>query len=63
MRTGGWTYGFSRTTGALASLTRNGRNLLCEPQAIDVFRVPVGGELEYTDEVTLMRAFQGRTEL
>ena len=44
VRTGGWTYGFSRTTGALASLTRNGRNLLCEPQAIDVFRVPVGGE-------------------
>lgn len=25
--------------------------------------VPVGGELEYTDEVTLLRAFQGRTTL
>ena len=25
--------------------------------------VPVGGELEYTDEVTLSRAFQGRREL
>ena len=25
--------------------------------------VPVGGELEYTDEITLMRAFQGRREV
>ena len=25
--------------------------------------VPVGGDLEYTDEVTLLRAFEGRTEL
>ena len=25
--------------------------------------VPVGGELEYTDEVTLLRAFQGRREI
>ena len=25
--------------------------------------VPIGGELEYTDEVTLLRAFQGRREL
>ena len=25
--------------------------------------VPVGGDLEYIDEVTLFRALQGRTEL
>ncbi len=25
--------------------------------------VPVGGELEYTDEVTLLRAFEGRTKI
>ena len=40
---------------------------LIKPMGIKVTRiahgVPVGGELEYTDEVTLMRAFQGRTEL
>ena len=27
------------------------------------YGVPVGGELEYTDEVTLLRAFEGRTTL
>ena len=40
---------------------------LIKPMGVKVTRiahgVPVGGELEYTDEVTLMRAFQGRTEL
>lgn len=40
---------------------------LIKPMGIKVTRiahgVPVGGELEYTDEVTLLRAFQGRTEL
>ena len=40
---------------------------LIKPMGIKVTRiahgVPVGGELEYTDEVTLMRAFQGRREL
>ena len=40
---------------------------LIKPMGIRVTRiahgVPVGGELEYTDEVTLLRAFQGRTEL
>jgi recombination protein RecR len=40
---------------------------LIEPMGVKVTRiahgVPVGGELEYTDEVTLLRAFQGRTEL
>ena len=40
---------------------------LIKPMGIRVTRiahgVPVGGELEYTDEVTLMRAFQGRREL
>ena len=40
---------------------------LIKPMGIRVTRiahgVPVGGELEYTDEVTLMRAFQGRQEL
>ena len=40
---------------------------LIKPMGVRVTRiahgVPVGGELEYTDEVTLMRAFQGRTEL
>ncbi|MBO4799478.1 MAG: recombination protein RecR, partial [Lachnospiraceae bacterium] len=25
--------------------------------------VPVGGDLEYIDEVTLLRALEGRTEL
>ena len=40
---------------------------LIKPMGVKVTRiahgVPVGGELEYTDEVTLLRAFQGRTEL
>ena len=40
---------------------------LIKPMGVRVTRiahgVPVGGELEYTDEVTLMRAFQGRTEI
>ena len=40
---------------------------LIKPMGIRVTRiahgVPVGGELEYTDEITLLRAFQGRTEL
>lgn len=40
---------------------------LIKPMDIKVTRiahgVPVGGELEYTDEVTLLRAFQGRREL
>ena len=40
---------------------------LIKPMGIKVTRiahgVPVGGELEYTDEITLMRAFQGRREV
>ncbi|MBQ4451631.1 MAG: recombination protein RecR [Clostridia bacterium] len=40
---------------------------LIKPMGIRVTRiahgVPVGGELEYTDEITLMRAFQGRREV
>ncbi len=40
---------------------------LIKPLGVRVTRiahgVPVGGELEYTDEVTLMRAFQGRREI
>ena len=40
---------------------------LIKPMGIAVSRiahgVPVGGELEYTDEVTLLRAFEGRTRL
>ena len=40
---------------------------LIKPMGIRVTRiahgVPVGGELEYTDEITLLRAFQGRREL
>ena len=40
---------------------------LIKPMGIKVTRiahgVPVGGELEYTDEVTLLRAFQGRREV
>lgn len=40
---------------------------LIKPMGVKVTRiahgVPVGGELEYTDEVTLLRAFQGRREL
>ena len=40
---------------------------LLKPMGVKVSRiahgVPVGGELEYTDEVTLLRAFQGRREL
>ena len=40
---------------------------LIRPMGIKVTRiahgVPVGGELEYTDEVTLLRAFQGRREI
>ena len=40
---------------------------LIRPLGVRVTRiahgVPVGGELEYTDEVTLLRAFQGRREI
>jgi recombination protein RecR len=40
---------------------------LIKPMGIKVTRiahgVPVGGELEYTDEVTLSRAFEGRREI
>ena len=40
---------------------------LIKPMGVRVTRiahgVPVGGELEYTDEVTLLRAFQGRREI
>lgn len=40
---------------------------LIKPTGIKVTRiasgVPVGGDLEYTDEVTLLRALDGRTEL
>ena len=40
---------------------------LLKPMGVTVTRiahgVPVGGELEYTDEVTLLRAFQGRITL
>ena len=40
---------------------------LIKPLGVRVTRiahgVPVGGELEYTDEITLMRAFQGRREV
>ena len=40
---------------------------LIKPLGVKVTRiahgVPVGGDLEYTDEVTLMKAFEGRREL
>lgn len=40
---------------------------MIKPMGIRVTRiahgVPVGGDLEYTDEVTLLRAFQGRREV
>ena len=40
---------------------------LVKPTGIKVTRiasgVPVGGDLEYIDEVTLLRALQGRTQL
>ena len=40
---------------------------LLKPLGIKVTRlaygIPVGGDLEYIDEVTLLRALEGRTEL
>ena len=40
---------------------------LIKPMGVKVTRiahgVPIGGELEYTDDVTLLRAFQGRREI
>ena len=40
---------------------------LIKPSGIKVTRiasgVPVGGDLEYIDEVTLLRALEGRTEI
>ncbi len=40
---------------------------LIKPMGVKVSRiahgVPVGGDLEYTDEVTLLKAFEGRREL
>ncbi len=42
-------------------------NKLIKPTGIKVTRiasgVPVGGDLEYVDEVTLLRALEGRVEL
>ncbi len=42
-------------------------NKLIKPTGIKVTRiasgVPVGGDLEYIDEITLLRALEGRTEL
>ena len=49
---------------------RNNGNVfskLIKPTGIKVSRiargVPVGGDLEYIDEVTLLRALEGRTQL
>ena len=43
------------------------QNKLIKPTGIKVSRiasgVPVGGDLEYIDEVTLLRALEGRTAL
>ena len=40
---------------------------LVKPMGIKVTRIargiPVGGDLEYTDEITLMRALEGRSEM
>ena len=40
---------------------------LIKPMGVRVTRiahgVPVGGDLEYTDEITLLKAFEGRREL
>lgn len=40
---------------------------LIKPSGVKVSRiasgVPVGGDLEYIDEVTLLRALEGRTQL
>ena len=36
---------------------------LIKPAGIKASGVPVGGDLEYIDEVTLLRALEGRTEL
>jgi recombination protein RecR len=40
---------------------------MIKPMGVRVTRiahgVPVGGDLEYTDEVTLLRAFQGRRDV
>ena len=40
---------------------------LIKPSGIKVSRIargiPVGGDLEYTDEITLMKAFEGRSEI
>lgn len=40
---------------------------LVKPMGIKVTRlahgIPIGGDIEYTDEVTLVKAFEGRTEI
>ena len=40
---------------------------LVKPMGVKVTRIargiPVGGDLEYTDEVTLMKALEGRSEM
>lgn len=40
---------------------------LVKPMGIKVTRIargiPVGGDLEYTDEITLMKALEGRSEM
>lgn len=55
------------TNSSLEETTAMYISKLIKPTGIKVSRiasgVPVGGDLEYIDEVTLLRALEGRTEL
>ena len=55
--------GVERSVSISKSYKLASREFHPQSSVIDVDGVPVGGELEFTDEVTLMRAFQGRTEV
>ena len=53
--------------GAILSIPISYLSKLIKPLGIKVSRIahgiPVGGDLEYTDEVTLSKALEGRREL
>ena len=55
------------TWGNVSGIDRESGLVVIKPSGIKVTRiasgVPVGGDLEYIDEVTLLRALEGRVEL
>ncbi len=60
---GAYRYGFSKKTGSLVSIRKNGEELLSKPVFLDVFRGPVGGDMSLgRDERSPIRRY-GRAGL